>query len=74
MKRLLASYKFWCALIATIAVGVLAKFGITSDAVLLALISMWGVVIGGQAWKDAADIKHNDTPKPTVGTRPNDRE
>lgn len=60
MKRLLQSYKFYCALIATISIGVLAKFDITSDSVLLAIIGLWSTVIGGQAWKDATQIKNDE--------------
>jgi hypothetical protein len=60
MKRLLKSYKFYCALLGTVAVITSHKMGIESDAILLGIIGLWTAVIGGQAWKDATKINNGE--------------
>jgi hypothetical protein len=58
MNNLIKSYKFWCALIASLVIMLVAKVGGVGDGVLMSLIGLWSVVIGGKAWADANKIKN----------------
>ncbi len=55
LKALLMSRKFWLALIGMIAAVVMfARGGIDADALVQAIVTLLGMVIGGIALEDAA--------------------
>lgn len=58
MNKLIKSYKFWTALIASLVILLVAKIGGVGDGVLMSLIGLWSVVIGGRAWADANKAKN----------------